>query len=65
MKQPNSFKYFFAFFVLKMVNALAKLKLKTEFILNARKTVVDDSRFSGISQKPQFYYLDLNLFYCQ
>ena len=32
-----------------MVNALAKLKLKTEFILNARKTVVDDSRFSGIS----------------
>ena len=30
-----------------MVNALAKLKLKTEFILNARKTVAEDGRFSG------------------
>ena len=31
-----------------MVNKFAKLKLKTEFILNARKTVTDDGRFSGI-----------------
>ena len=39
-----------------MVNKFAKLKLKTEFILNARKTVADDGRFSGrISLKHWFY----------
>ena len=39
-----------------MVNKFAKLKLKTEFILNARKTVADDGRFSGIISLKHWFY---------
>ena len=39
-----------------MVNKFAKLKLKTEFILNARKTVADDGRFSGIVSLKHWFY---------